>query len=150
MSNARGLRSPIRPGLIIREALEALGEAAIADLHATYRDRVREHNDMFPERPRSPMTYENFLKYFYFIRRLGLVEFVREEPMQIVPETPAGENPLLSIRLDGGQALQGGRQGTIQTSTRRIYRLSPTGIEEELAWHNPQGSLRGEKSLRPI
>jgi len=64
-------------------------------------------------------TYQNFCNYFYWLRRLGLVEFTRSEPG--IPE-----------RMEG------------KLVPRNYYRISPLGLEtppEDLRWRNPRRAL---------
>ena len=100
-------------------------EAAITDLHGAYKELVRRENDLRPRAKRlKPMTAFSFKTLFKFAQLLGLVELVREEPMQFPP--PGG--PLYSLRKpDGVHAV---------VSTRRVFKISPLGAEDERSWTN--------------
>lgn len=124
--------TPIRPGLVIKEILagreplstgEIVTEAAIVELHATYRELIKRENSV---RPRAKhlrgMTYPSFLKLFKFAQLLHLVEFVREEPMEFPP--PSGD--LYSVRKPNGIHAV--------VSTRRIFKITDVGMEDEKSW----------------
>ncbi len=114
----------VRTGLFIKEWLEKVGEDSISGMHSAYKGRMwMEVNQFRPKKERVGVcTYENFVKYFGRLRRMGMVEFVRDEPTEWAPPG------LLSIR-----------DKTVVASTRRIYRISDLGRSEELAavWGDP-------------
>lgn len=113
----------IRPGLFIKEYLESHDEAYISEIHRAYKAAWAEVNSLRDKKTHiHTATYENFRKYFDHLIKLGLVEFSREEAMEFVPA--GGE--LLSIR-----------EGEVVPSTRRYYRLTDKGREEEDMWFNP-------------
>ena len=125
--------TPVRPGLVVKHVLtgkipllpsgEIVSESSIVDLHRTYKELISMEN---ASRPKSKqlrgMTYRSFLTLFKFSQLLGLVTFVREEPMQFPP--PGGN--LLSIRMPN----------EIVVSVRRIFKISPLGAEDEMSWMN--------------
>lgn len=132
MTRARGIRSPIRPGVIIRDALLPGGAMAITDMHRLYRDQVQQHNQTVPRTAwRRPMSYHSFLRYVYVLKRLGLIQWAGEEPMELFP---GPTNPLLSIRI--------GRQNPrVVTSTRVLYEITQEGIADTDSWLNPYRSF---------
>lgn len=129
--------TPVRPGLVAKSVLlgetplatgEFVYEAAITDLHNAYRELVRRENALRPRAKRlKPMTMQSFKTLFKFAQLLGLVELVREEPMQFPP--PGGN--LLSIRRPNGEF-----NARVVISTRRIFKLTPVGTEDEKSWTN--------------
>jgi len=124
----------VRPGLIIKGVLlgqiplatgEFATEASISDLSAAYKEAVKNENALRPKSKQlRGMTAFSFKTLFKFAQLLGLVELVREEPMLYPP--PGGH--LYSVRKhDGVHAV---------VSTRRVFRLTDTGKEDELCWSN--------------
>lgn len=126
--------TPIRPGMTIKEVLlghvslvtgELVTEASISDLHRTYKELIRRENALRPKAKQlRGMTSFSFKTLFKFAQLLGLVELVEERPMEFPP--PGG--PLYSIRKpDGVHAV---------VSTRRIFKLTAVGQEDERSWTN--------------
>lgn len=126
--------SPVRPGLVTKQVLlgiiplatgELVTEASITDLHNAYKEQIRRENALRPRAKRlRGMTSYSFKTIFKFAQLLGLVELVREEPMQFPP--PGG--PLYSVRVtDKPRAV---------ISTRRIFKISDLGKEDEKSWTN--------------
>jgi len=126
--------TPVRPGLTTKGVLmgevplatgELVTEAAITDLHGAYKELIKRENALRPKAKQlRGMTYRSFLTLFKFAQLLNLVELVREEPMQFPP--PRGS--LYSVRKpDGIKAV---------ISTRRIFKISAIGAEDELSWTN--------------
>jgi len=126
--------TPVRPGQVTKDILtgkiplhtgEYVTEAAITDLHATYRELIKRENTLRPKTKRlRGMTQFSFKTWFKFAQLLHLVELVREEPMKF---PPAGGH-LYSVRKpDGVHAV---------ISTRRIFKLSAIGAEDEKSWAN--------------
>lgn len=130
--------TPVRPGLVAKSVLmgeiplatgELVTQAAITDLHNAYKELVRRENDLRPRAKRlKPMTMQSFKTLFKFSQLLGLVELVREESMQFPP--PTGN--LFSLRKDERTTL--GVRAVI--STRRIFRITSLGAEDEKSWTN--------------
>ena len=126
--------TPVRPGLVTKSVLlgetplatgELVQEAAITDLHSAYKELVHRENTLRPRAKRlKPMTKFSFKTLFKFAQLLGLVELVREEPMQFPP--PGG--PLYSLRKTDGIH--------VVTSTRRVFKITPLGAEDEKSWTN--------------
>ena len=126
--------SPVRPGLVTKQVLlgviplatgELVEEASISDLHNAYKEQIRRENALRPRAKRlRGMTSYSFKTFFKFAQLLGLVELVREEPMQLPP--PGG--PLYSIRVTD--------KPRVVVSTRRIFKISPLGREDEKSWTN--------------
>ncbi len=124
----------IRPGNVTKDVLlgkvplatgELVSEAAITDLHSAYKRLIKEENTLRPKVKRlRGMTYRSFLTLFKFAQLLGLVELVREEPLLFPP--PGG--PLFSIRKPDG--------AHVVTSTRRVFKLTAVGKEDERSWSN--------------
>lgn len=114
----------VRAGLFIKEWLEKVGEDSISGIHSAYKGRMWLEVNQFRAKGErvGVCTYESFVKYFGHLRRLGMVEFVRDEATEWAPKG------LLSIR-----------DRAVVDSTRRIYRLSDRGRSEELAevWEDP-------------
>lgn len=71
------------------------------------------------------MTMQSFKTMFKFAQLLGLVEFLREEPMQF----PPSDKQLYTVEMVEGQP-------RAKISNRRIFRISPVGAEDEKAWSN--------------
>lgn len=127
--------SLIRPGRFIRAWLERVGEASISEMHQKLTSEIGKINALRPkaQRLRAP-TYESFHKYFDRLRRLGLVEWVRDKPM----EAEWG-GQLLSIRVGPRPDSEARPSAVIEGGTRRVYRLSAAGKAPELAvlWDDP-------------
>lgn len=125
---------PVRPGIVTKGVLlgqvplatgEIVTEAAITDLHNAYKELIRRENAVRPkEKQLRGMTSFSFKTLFKFAQLLNLVELVREEPMELPP--PGG--PLYSIRKPDGVH--------VVVSTRRIFRLTDVGREDERSWTN--------------
>lgn len=119
-----GAAKPIRTGLFIRDWLRRVGEGAVIEIHQALKSEIGIYNLRRPRREwlRSP-TYESFVKYFGHCRRLGLVEFVRDEPLEY------GHPQMLSLRPPD----------QVVTSTRRVYRLTPVGAHpvSDILWEDP-------------
>lgn len=118
---------PIRPGLIIKEALQqrAMG---ISEMHRVYKEQVKELNGLRSKADRiRAATYWSFARQCQFARELGLIEADHEAPL----EYPPGGKPLLSIR---------GRK--VVPATRVIYRLTAAGESEDAAWLNLSGAVK--------
>lgn len=124
----------IRPGLITKAVLlgqtplatgELVTEASISDLGAAYKEAVKRENALRPKAKQiRGMTSYSFKTLFKFAQLLGLVELVKEEPMLYPP--PGG--PLYSIRKPDGVH--------VVESTRRVFKITDTGREDELCWSN--------------
>ena len=127
--------SEIRTGRFIQTRLQRVGEDSIVGIHGALRSEIGRHNLLRPRAKwlRAP-TYESFYKYFSHLRRLGMVEFVRDEPTEWVPH-----DKLLSIRLIGAWPDTELPPTEVVRSTRRIYRLSARGQVPELDifWDDP-------------
>ena len=126
--------SPIRTGRFIRDKLEDVGEASIAELFSMLTSAIGRENALRPKEQhlRAP-TYESFYKYFDRVRRLGLVEWVKDIPMV----APWGEQ-LVSIRI-GGLEDTTRKAAVVQGGTQRVYRLSELGKRPEMTvlWDDP-------------
>jgi len=126
--------SPIRVGFIIKAALqgnlplrsgELAHEAAIADLFGAYKSELERVNALRTKPKRiHGMRWASFYTVFRFAKVLGLVEFVREEPM-IYP--PPGGDLLRVEKGDNGHP-------KVVKSTRKIFRLSSAGGVDEKCW----------------
>jgi hypothetical protein len=80
------------------------------------RERLLEEG--YPKRGMMWGSYQNMRNYFYWLEKLGLIEFVEETP---------GSNPLMK--------------------SRRLYRLTPKGLAlppESTEWTNPRRALYPE------
>ena|SRR4030042_1457380 len=118
---------PIRPGLIIKEALEQR-PMGISEMHRVYRGKVKEINALrSKEGAVRGATYWSFARLCQFARALGLIEVDHEAPLEYPPD---GE-VLLSIR-----------NGKVVPSTRVVYRLTAAGTSEEEAWLNLGAAVR--------
>ncbi len=129
--------TPVRPGLVVKSVLlgetplatgELVTESAITDLHSAYQELIKRENTVRSRVKRlRGMTYPSFLKLFKFAQLLGLVELVREEPMQSPP--PSGS--LYSVRKsDEPDGLR------VVFSVRRVFRLTSIGAQDERSWTN--------------
>jgi hypothetical protein len=120
---------PIRPGLIIKEALET-GPMGISEMHRVYKQKVYAANAL---RSRADAihgaTYWSFARQCQFARALGLIETVGQKDFRPYPSRK--DNPLLAIR-----------QGQVTTSTKVIYRLTAAGSSEETAWLNLRAAVK--------
>jgi len=131
---------PLRPGLITKAVLlgdiplrvsktdpgKMVREAAVTDIHSTYKVLTQEENITRPrDKKLRGMSYASFITMFRFARCLGLVEKVREEPLLFPPP----DVTLLSIRKPDDVP-------EVVESKRVIYRLTRIGTEDELAWTN--------------
>jgi len=104
---------------------ELVTEASISDLHRTYKELIRRENALRPRGKRlRGMTSFSFKTLFKFSQLLGLVVLVEERPMEFPP--PGG--PLYSIRKPDGVH--------VVISTRRIFKLTTVGEEDERSWTN--------------
>jgi hypothetical protein len=120
---------PIRPGLIIKEALQRR-PMGISEMHRLYKEKVNEINALRSKADRvRSATYWSFARQCQFARALGLIEQDHEAPL----EYPPGGKPLLSIR---------GRK--VVPATRVIYRLTAAGESEDGAWLNLSGAVKGQ------
>ena len=127
--------TPVRPGLVTKAVLlgqtplatgELVSEASITDLHNAYKELVKRENMLRPRIKRlKPMTMQSFKTLFKFAQLLGLVELVREDPMEFPP--PTGH--LYSIRKPNDEVIA-------VISTRRIFKITPLGTEDERSWTN--------------
>ena len=131
-----GAAKEIRTGRFIREWLEKVGEDSISGMHSALKSEINRRNLLRPKAQwlKAP-TYESFLKYFGHLRRLGLVEFVREAPTEWVYH-----DKLVSIRLTGPWPDSRPLPTTeVVPSTRRIYRLSDLGRSPvvDFLWDDP-------------
>lgn len=132
----------IRTGHFIKEWLEKVGEDSIIGIHGALKSEIGRRNMLRPKVKwlKAP-TYESFVKYFGHLRRLRLVEFVREAPTEWVHEK------LVSIRMmapwPDDRPLP---EMEVVPSARRIYRLSALGRrpEVDILWDDPlaRGLLR--------
>jgi len=112
--------NPIRPGLIIKKVLlgrlplttgELVTEASISDIHRTYRQCIREENQLRDRKHRlRGMNTHSFTTLFKFARYLGLVEFVRND------------NRLFDY------------SGNLVEGNRKIFRLSDKGRADHTSW----------------
>lgn len=104
---------------------ELVTEASIADLHRIYKELIRRENALRPKHKKlRGMTQFSFKTLFKFAQLLRLVELVEELPMEYPP--PGG--PLYSIRKPDGTH--------VVVSTRRIFKLSTIGEQDERSWTN--------------
>ncbi len=135
MATLRGRgATPVRPGIVTKGVLlgeiplatgELVTEAAITDLHSSYKELIKRENTLRPKARRlRGMTAQSFKTLFKFAQLLNLVELVREEPMLFPP--PGG--PLFSVRKPDGVH--------VVVSTRRVFKLTAVGKEDERSWSN--------------
>lgn len=125
----------VRTGLFIKEYLTSHGEAFIEEMHRGYKAAWAEQNAVRKKVDQvKPATYESFRKYFAYLVQLGLVEFVREEPILLAPNADS----FLRVDADNPPPI------AVQ-SLRRYFRLTGRGIAEEDAWFDPQGELRRQR-----
>jgi len=127
--------STIRPGAIVKQVLlgevpletgELVSEAAITDLHSAYKFALSRYNELrLKSKHIRGMTMHSFYTMFKFAQLLGLVEFVRTEPMLSPP--PSGS--LYTVE----KVEKTGRVRAI-ISLRRIFKLTTKGTEDERSW----------------
>lgn len=126
----------IRTGRFIKQYLEELGEASIASCHSKLVSTIGLENLRRPKGKRlQAPTYNSFLKYFDRLRRLGLVEWVRDEPMEAY-----WRDTMVSVRV--APPVEGVRMreaAVIEGGTRRVYRISELGKRPEMSvlWDDP-------------
>ncbi len=130
--------SPIRPGLIAKHVLmgkipldtgEYVTEAAITDIFKAYKSELGRVNDL---RPRNKyirgMRYSSFYTMFRFAILKGLVEMLREEEAAYNrKKTITLENTLFRVEKINNKP-------HIMISTRKVYKLSDVGYEDEKCW----------------
>ena len=135
MANYKGRGSQrVRPGITIKGVLmgeiplengDLVTEATITDVFHAYRELIRQENMLRPKARRlRGMRYQSFYSQFRLARYLGLVKFVRDEPML----SPPKGGHLYSLRKD--------HTARVAVSTRRVYRLTDTGREAVQSWEN--------------
>ena len=136
--------SVVRPGFIIKAVLsgkqplispsggttgELVEEACATDVHLTYQALLHAENEL---RPRAQhlhgMTTDSFCKLFRFARLMGLIEFVRNEPM-IYP--PVGAS---FYRVEMYETKAGVRRPKAVISDRKIHKITEKGKVEDKAW----------------
>lgn len=128
MTTAKQL-SPARPGNFTKELLlghtpliteELVTEACATDIHKAYQRMVADENQRrLKTEQLKGMTWLSFVTMLRFARYLGLIELVREEPMT---------RPLYRVHKD--------HEMTAVVSTRRIYKLTDDGEQDERCWSN--------------
>lgn len=125
---------PLRPGITVKQVLmgqiplddgRLVTEASITDIHNAYRELTRRVNAVRKKKYRG-MTYHSFITMFKFAVLMGLVEFVRSEPMNFPP--PNGNLYTIETGPRGGKR--------VVVSTRKIFKLTELGKADELAWTN--------------
>ena len=81
---ARGWRAyyPYTTGEFIRDYLQEKGEAYIHETWMAFQDDLRERGLEWWGK------YSSFRRYFYILKKLGLIEFTREEPGEKTPAFP--------------------------------------------------------------
>jgi hypothetical protein len=144
--------SPIRPGLICKRTLlgevplrstgEYVTEAAIVQLFDAYKGEVERVNSLRPKEQRiKGMRYQSFYTMFRFAQLLGLVEFVREEPMEFPP--PGGNLYRTEKQADGSMV--------VRVSNRKIFRLTASGTADEICWADLTNAWKlGRECGRPL
>jgi DNA-binding PadR family transcriptional regulator len=107
---------PVLTGTFVRDYLLAHEKAYPYEVFKALRERLLEEG--YPKRGMMWGSYQNMRNYFYWLEKLGLIEFVEETP---------GSNPLMK--------------------SRRLYRLTPKGLAlppESIEWTNPRRALYPE------
>jgi DNA-binding PadR family transcriptional regulator len=99
--------------MFIRDYLLSHGEGYIHEIYRAFREWLKAEN--YVKLP----SYQSFRTYFWRLRRLGLIEFVRDEP---------SGNPFLK-------------------APRKYYRIVP-GKENDEGWINPFRSIYLETYLK--
>jgi hypothetical protein len=138
MANPKGRGGQsTHPGLTIKGVLmgdiplvtgERVAAAAITDIHNVYREIIHQENQLRPKAKRlHGMTYQSFYTLFRLARYLGLVEFVRDEPMLY----PPSHADLYTMRKNSETEVP-----TVAVSTRRVFRLTERGRNAEESWRN--------------
>jgi len=141
-----GAAREIRTGRFIRDWLEKVGEDSITGIHGALKSQIGLRNLVRPKVKwlKAP-TYESFLKYFGHLRRLGLVEFVREEPTEYV-----AHDKLISIRMAGPWTYARPLPPMqVVPSTRRVYHLTALGKSPQMdfLWDDPLARAPFRKAL---
>lgn len=136
---------PIRPGFIIKQVLlgnlglangQYVHEASVSDIHNAYRASVRSFNETIPrERRIHAMGYFSFCTVFKFARYLGLVEHVRDEPRK------NEKGKLWRHEWGDKDDLR------LVPGTRKIYRLTDKGREDDESWGNLMRAWYESKGL---
>jgi hypothetical protein len=118
---------PIRPGLIIKKALERR-PLGISELHREYKEQLEELNGLRSKQQRiHGCTYWSFARMCQFARALGLIEVDHEAPIE-------------ELHAEVLKTIRGNK---VVPATRVIYRLTSAGRAEEEAWYNLSGSFSG-------
>jgi hypothetical protein len=130
----------VRPGLVVKDVLmskipirdsQYVTEASITDLHNAYKNQINDYNILQEKTKRlRGMNVYSFTTLFKFARLLGLVEYVRDEPMHITGSL---------YHVEDGAKLR------IVANTRKIYRLTDKGKEDTISWNNLCGTWRHKR-----
>jgi hypothetical protein len=113
---------PIRPGLIIKEALES-GPMSISEMHRLYKAKLYTMNSLRSRADKiRGATYWSFARQCQFAKKLGLIEVDHEAP---IGKKPEAHKKLVAIR-----------HGRVSPSNQVIYRLTSLGAGQEDAWYN--------------
>src|SRR3990167_3873873 len=132
ITRARGGKSPIRPGMIFKEALLRNGPMSITALHGEYRDRVKAYNAQagaLHDSPRPAASYNSTEKICYKLKRLGLIVYAGTEPMEFFS---GPVNKLLTIRISTASG-----NPRVIMSERILYEITDAGKAEIEAWESP-------------
>ena len=130
-----------RPGYVIKSVLlgniplldgSRLTEACCTDVHNVYQELTRAETAGRPKHlqhlRKLGMTRMSFVTLWRHARALGLIEYVRDEPMLFPP--PGG--PLLHVLKDD--------EPRVVESKRRFYRLTDAGKDESVMWGDLTGA----------
>jgi hypothetical protein len=101
-----------RPGLFIKAYLMEHGQACCADVFYALKQnlkRINQERIMIGDKPIRGCTYNSFAKYWYWFKKLGLIE-----------STDGSELSVYDF-----------------LKQRQFYRLTATGEGEEMAWNDP-------------
>lgn len=132
ITRARGGKSPIRPGLIFKEALLRNGPMSITALHGEYREQVKAYNAQagaLHASPRPAGSYNSTEKVCYKLKRLGLIVYAGTEPMEFFP---GPVNKMLSIRVSTASG-----SPRVIMSERILYEITDAGKADIEAWESP-------------
>lgn len=142
---------PVQPGLVIKAVLTGqidlddlrgnvgvVSEAAVTDLHRTYKSLIAFENETRDAEGRKnklkAMTYPSFASLVNKARRLGFIEAVREDPL----ETARGRGVLKSVRNIGNDSTP---EYIVVDATRIIYKLTREGLAADREWRDLTGAF---------
>ena len=105
------------------------------EIYSAYRTAVAAEPTHKKKAKRKAISYTAFSNYMYMFRRLGLIEYVRDDEGNIESEDPKRGNVDEPWVDDSAAGTKGGAR-------RQLIRATP-GRENDAAWSNPRRALYG-------